>query len=60
MVVLTNSVDNTTHPGLCSSTNCGVSKCDLKTSTVRRPRLTRALKPLKKKLSLPGEPEQHG
>jgi len=28
---------------------CGVSECDLKTSTVRRPRPTRVVEPLKKK-----------
>jgi len=30
-----------------SATKCGVSECDLKTSTVRRPRPTRAVKPKK-------------
>jgi len=30
-----------------SPTKCGVSECDLKTSAVRRPRPTRAVKPKK-------------
>ena len=31
-----------------SPTECGVSECDLETSTMRRPRLTRAIEPWEK------------